>query len=98
MIDYAGSTQNEIANFKNFKAHTIKWYMNRLIDVESFHLCIWLTGLGFVECTLSTKIIPGQNDFEVSSNTSTPALHTNLNNPLVEYFRVVDQLDKICVK
>jgi predicted transcriptional regulator len=32
LIDHAGSTQNEIANFKNFKAPTISWHMNRLMD------------------------------------------------------------------
>ena len=32
LIDHAGSTQNEIAKFKNFKAPTISWHMNRLMD------------------------------------------------------------------
>lgn len=32
LIDHAGSNQNEIANFKNFKAPTISWHMNRLMD------------------------------------------------------------------
>ena len=45
-------------------------------------------GLGFVRCTLTTTTIPGQNTPEVSSSTSTPVLHTNGNNPLVEHFGI----------
>lgn len=32
LIEHAGSTQSEIANFKNFKAPTIKWHMSRLTE------------------------------------------------------------------
>ena len=31
LMEHSGSTQSQIANFKNFKAPTINWHMSRLI-------------------------------------------------------------------
>ena len=39
LIEHAGSTQSDIANFKNFSAPTINWHMSRLIEagIVTFH-------------------------------------------------------------